>query len=228
MDKQKIARISESEWEVMRVLWDAEKPLTAAEVTQRLEGRADWKPKTVRTFLTRLAKKLAISAEKIGPAGFELLHYAPLVDEPTTLHAGQETFLGRFFDGTIQSMLAAYIESGNISQGDLRELRAKKLAETVKSKVEELVNRILANTSYSQETARWLGGIDDKLCEKLSTVGLVEAKKTVRLADQLERYIKAHSGGKEPKPKRRTGGKIVNDILEQAGIPKWSKLFVSK
>ena len=123
MGKQDSARISESEWEVMRVLWDAERPLTAAEVTQRLEGRADWKPKTVRTFLNRLVKKQAIAAEKKGTAGFELLHYAPLVDEPTTLHAEQETFLGRFFGGTIQSMLAAYIESGNISQHDLRELR---------------------------------------------------------------------------------------------------------
>ena len=124
MNPPKNARISESEWEVMRVLWDADGPLTAAGVAQRLEGRADWKPKTVRTFLNRLTKKQAISAEKKGPAGFELLHYAPLVDEPTTLHAEQETFLGRFFGGTIQSMLAAYIESGNISQQDLRELRA--------------------------------------------------------------------------------------------------------
>ena len=123
MIQSKNARISQSEWEVMRVLWDADQPLTAAEVTQRLEGRADWKPKTVRTFLNRLTKKQVISAKKIGPAGFELLHYAPLVDEPTTLHAEQETFLGRFFGGTIQSMLAAYIESGNISQKDLRELR---------------------------------------------------------------------------------------------------------
>ena len=123
MTPSKNARISRSEWEVMRVLWDAEQPLTASEVTQRLEGRADWKPKTVRTFLNRLTKKQAISAEKIGPPGFELLHYAPLIDEPTTLHAEQETFLGRFFGGTIQSMLAAYIESGNISQNDLRELR---------------------------------------------------------------------------------------------------------
>jgi BlaI family penicillinase repressor len=127
MTQPKNARISESEWEVMRVLWDADRPLTAAEiierVSQRLEGRTDWKPKTVRTFLNRLAKKQVISAEKIGPVGFELLHYAPLVDEPSTLHAEQETFLGRFFGGTIQSMLAAYIESGNITQADLRELR---------------------------------------------------------------------------------------------------------
>ena len=120
---QNNARISESEWEVMRILWDAEQPLPAAEVTRLLEGRTDWKPKTVRTFLNRLVKKQAISAEKQGPVGFELLHYAPLVDEPSTLHAEQESFLGRFFGGTIQSMLAAYIESGNISQQDLRELR---------------------------------------------------------------------------------------------------------
>lgn len=122
MGKQDNVRISESEWEVMRVLWDTGRPMTAAEVMQKLEGRADWSPKTVRTFLNRLVNKQAVSAEK--PAGgFGLLHYAPLVDEQTTLHAEQETFLGRFFGGTVQSMLASYIESGNISQAELQQLR---------------------------------------------------------------------------------------------------------
>lgn len=123
MAKQENVRISESEWEVMRVLWDADRPLTAAEVTKQLDGKADWAPKTVRTFLNRLVKKEAISAQKLGPAGFELLHYSPLVDEQTTLHAEQETFLGRFFGGTVHSMLASYIESGNISQEELQKLR---------------------------------------------------------------------------------------------------------
>ena len=148
MNKPKNVRISESEWEVMRILWDAEGPLTAAEVIQevarRLEGRTDWKPKTVRTFLNRLVNKQAISAEKIGPPGFELLHYAPLIDEPTTLHAEQETFLGRFFGGTIQSMLAAYIESGKITQQDLRELR-------------EMIDRISDHNSGSVADAKETG-----------------------------------------------------------------------
>jgi integrase len=73
----------------------------------------------------------------------------------------------------------------------------KKLAETVCSQVEGLVNSRVMNVSYSQETAKWLGGIDDELHEKLAKVGLVTARQTVRLADQLERYIQAHSGGKE-------------------------------
>jgi len=123
MAKQDNVRISESEWEVMRVLWDAGRPLTAAEVTQKLEGRADWAPKTVRTFLNRLVQKQAVSAKKQGPDEFGLLQYAPLIDELTTLHAEQESFLGRFFGGTVQSMLASYIESGNISQDELRQLR---------------------------------------------------------------------------------------------------------
>lgn len=123
MENKENVRISESEWEVMRALWDAGQPLTAAEVTQKLDGKADWAPKTVRTFLNRLVKKQAISAQKLGPAGFELLHYAPLVDEQASLLAEQETFLGRFFGGTVQSMLATYIESGNISQDELRQLR---------------------------------------------------------------------------------------------------------
>ena len=144
MNQQKKVRISESEWEVMRVLWDADRSLTASEVTQRLEGRADWKPKTVRTFLNRLVQKQAISATKKGPAGFELLHYAPMIDEPTTLHAEQETFLGRFFGGTIQSMLAAYIESGNITQQDLRELR-----EMIDR---EMHSRVIDRDSIAKET----------------------------------------------------------------------------
>jgi len=74
----------------------------------------------------------------------------------------------------------------------------KKLAETICSRVEELVNCQLADVSCSQETARWLGQIDDKLHEKLSKPGLVTARQAVRLGDQLERYIKNHSGGKEP------------------------------
>ena len=116
-------RISQAEWEVMRVLWDAERPLSATEVTRQLEGKSSWKPKTVRTFLNRLVKKHAISAVKQDVRGVELLHYAPLADETTAIRAEQETFLDRFFGGTVQSMLAGCIQSGDISKEELRQLR---------------------------------------------------------------------------------------------------------
>ena len=117
------AKITQAEWEVMRILWDASEPLPAAEVTAKLESKSNWKPKTVRTFLNRLVQKQAACAIKLGPPGFQRLHYAPLIDEVSTLRAKQETFLGRFFGGTIQSMLAGCIQSGEISTEELRELR---------------------------------------------------------------------------------------------------------
>ena len=117
------AKITQAEWEVMRILWDAGEPLPAAEVTAKLESKSDWKPKTVRTFLNRLVQKQAITAIKLGPTGFQRLHYLPLIDEVSTLKAKQETFLGRFFGGTIQSMLAGCIQSGEISTEELQELR---------------------------------------------------------------------------------------------------------
>lgn len=123
MNPTENVRISESEWEVMRVLWDAKRPLAAAEVMRELQGKADWKPKTVRTFLDRLVQKKAVCAEKQGPSGLGLLHYHPLLDESTTLRAEQKSFLGRFFGGTVQSMLAAYVESGEVSGEELRQLR---------------------------------------------------------------------------------------------------------
>lgn len=64
----------------------------------------------------------------------------------------------------------------------------KKLAETVCSRVEELINCRLANVSCSQETARWLGGINDELHEKLSKAGLVEARQSRTLSAFLESY----------------------------------------
>ena len=91
------AKITQAEWEVMRILWDAGEPLPAAEVTAKLESKSDWKPKTVRTFLNRLVLKQAVSAIKLGPERGRFvdqrLHYAPLIDEVSTLKAKQERAL---------------------------------------------------------------------------------------------------------------------------------------
>jgi BlaI family penicillinase repressor len=116
------AKITQAEWEVMRILWDANKPLPAAEVAARLEGK--WSPKTVRSFLNRLVQKQSLKAVKQGFSSYELIHYVPLIDEVSALRVKQETFAQKFFGGTVQSMLAGCIQSGEISTEELLQLRA--------------------------------------------------------------------------------------------------------
>ena len=63
-----IPRISETEWELMRVVW-ARSPLTAAEIIAELRtADPTWHPKTVRTLLNRLVKKKALGHRPDGRA----------------------------------------------------------------------------------------------------------------------------------------------------------------
>lgn len=120
-------RISPAEWEVMRVLWDAGRPMTATEVAIELEGKADgrtnWQRRTVRTFLNRLVAKKVVAAKKQIVAGMDLLHFSPLLSESDTIQTEQKSFLGRFFDGTIQSMLATCIQDGRLTTEEMKQLR---------------------------------------------------------------------------------------------------------
>ena len=52
---RRVPRISESEWEVLSILWK-KAPLAATQVFEKLAGKS-WKLSTVRTFLARLEKK---------------------------------------------------------------------------------------------------------------------------------------------------------------------------
>lgn len=116
-------RISPAEWEVMRVLWDAGRPMTAMEVALEMEGKANWQRRTVRTFLNRLVAKNAVSAKKQIVAGMELLHFTPLLQESETLQTEQINLLSRFFGGTVQSMLASCIQQGQLSTDEMKQLR---------------------------------------------------------------------------------------------------------
>ncbi|MGL6193213.1 MAG: BlaI/MecI/CopY family transcriptional regulator [Thermoguttaceae bacterium] len=123
--------ITQAELEVMRVLWDSSKPLSANEVIQALESKSHWKPITVRTFLNRLTKKGALKTSKAGYPGYEVLHFEPGIDESTALKEERQSVLSRFFGGTVQSMLASCIRSGEISTEELTELR-KIIDETIR------------------------------------------------------------------------------------------------
>ncbi|GBK61102.1 hypothetical protein PbDSM24746_11060 [Paenibacillus macerans] len=54
-----IPRISEAEWEVMKVFWQSS-PASANDVIEALSDDKDWKPATVKTLINRLLKKKAL------------------------------------------------------------------------------------------------------------------------------------------------------------------------
>ena len=59
--------IAKAELEIMRVIWKAGDPMTAAEIGERVKEK-DWKRTTVATLLTRLTEKGMLHAERQGRA----------------------------------------------------------------------------------------------------------------------------------------------------------------
>lgn len=113
-------RISDTEWEIMRIVW-AQHPIAAADIIARLAAAdSTWHPKTARTLLARLVEKGALGYEERGRAYV----YEPLVTEAECVAAASGSFVDRVFGGALKPALAHFIEQRRLSREDLAELRA--------------------------------------------------------------------------------------------------------
>ena len=115
---ERVPKISDSEWEVMRVLW-AESPLTANRIVARLTATRSWKATTIRTLINRLVNKKAIGFEKKDREH----HYYPLASEPECVRAESHSFLGRVYRGALHPILAAFMENEELSPEDIEQLK---------------------------------------------------------------------------------------------------------
>ena len=111
-------RISEAEWEVMKICW-LQPTSTAQEIVDTLAARDDWHPKTVKTLLNRLVKKGALGFQKDGWAYL----YHPLVAEKDCVAAASDSFLDRVFGGSFQPLLAHFLKSRKMSPAEIDELK---------------------------------------------------------------------------------------------------------
>ncbi len=110
--------ISNSEWEVMKVVWQ-QSPTTANKVCEVLLPKSDWKPRTVQTLLTRLTQKGVLTYEK---SGREFV-YSPLYSESECTHAAGRSFLDRVFDGQVAPFLNNFLEREELTEAEIDELR---------------------------------------------------------------------------------------------------------
>ena len=114
----KTPRISEAEWEVMKVLWKTS-PRPANEIVKELTGKTHWKRETIRTLINRLVQKKAIAFQKKG----RQYHYFPRVTESEGIKAEAESFVKRIGGGSIEPMLAAFVEEKQLSPEKIARLK---------------------------------------------------------------------------------------------------------
>ena len=114
----KTPRISEAEWEVMKVLWETS-PLTANEIVEILTRKTSWHRETIRTLINRLVQKGAVAFKKEGRQH----QYYPCAGEAECIHAETQSFLRRVRASAIEPMLAAFVEEHHLSLEQITRLK---------------------------------------------------------------------------------------------------------
>jgi len=112
-------QISDAEWEVMNVLWDAA-PRSATDVADVLCPRMDWHPKTVKTLLGRLVRKGVL---RFRAEGNRYL-YRPAIPRDRYVQQETRSFAERVFGGASSPMLLHFVEHAELTGEEIKELKA--------------------------------------------------------------------------------------------------------
>ena len=111
-------RISGSELEVMKVLWETEDALSLTDIRTTLQERFEWSDPTVKTLVRRLCEKDAVAQEKR-----KVFFYSPRITEEEYNAWAAKDLVNRLFKGSARNLVAALVKSDGLTEEDLGELR---------------------------------------------------------------------------------------------------------
>ncbi len=119
MDRSK--KMSETEAEIMEVLWSAEEPMSASRLIDYFaenHGKV-WKAPTLATFLARLTQKGLVESERRG----RVVYYFPLKSRAEYSQDQAREVLDTMYGGSVTRFFAALCGDTPLSDEDKAELR---------------------------------------------------------------------------------------------------------
>jgi predicted transcriptional regulator len=116
---RKDARISDAELQLLQLLWD-ESPLGATDIAQRVPPGRSWSLTTVKTLLSRLVAKGALTTENEG----RRFRYRPAIARETIAARQAGGLVDKLFGGRVSPLVAQLAEQREIDPKDLDELEA--------------------------------------------------------------------------------------------------------
>ena len=112
-------RISDAEHAVMEVLWD-QSPLTAQEVSERVDPARGWSANTVKTLLGRLLAKAAVVHQEDGRRYL----YRPAVQRADYVAGESRRLIDRLFGGRLSPLVSHLAERDALTADDIAEIEA--------------------------------------------------------------------------------------------------------
>lgn len=108
-------RITEAEWEIMRVIW-TNQPATSRFITEVLSEQMNWKSATVKTLIGRLVEKGFVSTKKQGKKYL----YSAIISEEESINALATDIFEHICATKVGTTLAHQIEQATLSRDDIQ------------------------------------------------------------------------------------------------------------
>jgi BlaI family penicillinase repressor len=109
-------RLTDPEWQIMNALWEGH-PATAREISERLPEDNDWAYTTIKTMLSRLVGKQAVSERKRANTSV----YRPLIKRDDAQRSAISTLIENAFGGAVEPFLG-FVTTSTITPRQRRKL----------------------------------------------------------------------------------------------------------
>ncbi len=114
-----IQQISDSELEIMRIIWLNKGSVLFADIITKInEQDKPWKTNTVLTFLSRLVEKEMLMIKKRG----RLNEYIALVSESEYMAEQTRSFLDKIYSGNAKTLVSSLLQQDYLTSDDFAEL----------------------------------------------------------------------------------------------------------
>ena len=112
MDRSK--KLSETEYEIMEVLWNSEVPMSASQILSYFaeHRNKEWKAQTLATFLSRLTQKGLLTSKREG----RVPYYWPIKTCEEYQKSNAQRILDTLYGGSIKNFFAALYGESQMSE----------------------------------------------------------------------------------------------------------------
>ncbi|WP_331463302.1 BlaI/MecI/CopY family transcriptional regulator [Anaerosacchariphilus polymeriproducens] len=111
-------KLPDTEFELMRVVWENEPPITTNIIMQAIGNEKGWKVPTVLTLMNRLVKKGFLKTEKNGKERT----FFPLIDREDYLKFETNHFLKFYHENSFLSLVSTLYDGEKLNEDELQEL----------------------------------------------------------------------------------------------------------
>ncbi len=129
--KDLLSKISDSELEILKLLWRENRKMTMPEIRKTLELTTGWQAATIKTLLYRLCDKGAVRAEKRDHTSEkrDVYFYFAVISEKEYNSFAANSLINKLFEGSAKNLVASLIDGKKLNNDDIAELRSMFLIE---------------------------------------------------------------------------------------------------